>query len=198
MEEMRPCRMCQNQFPEDHVIPYEDGWICGSCKNIYFQKVQEGIEPTFQGQYELAGFGIRVLAKIIDGILLSIVIYGTLFAFLFAFGFGMEEELFSATGQPSGGEIIFTLVFYLFSALVPCAYDTYMVGRFRATLGKMLLGLEVVRSDGEGLTYARAFGRYWGTVLSYMICWIGYIMAAFDDQNRALHDQLADTRVIRT
>jgi hypothetical protein len=29
-----------------------------------------------------------------------------------------------------------------------------------------------------------------------MVCYIGYIIAAFDGQKRALHDHMCDTRVI--
>ena len=29
-----------------------------------------------------------------------------------------------------------------------------------------------------------------------MICYIGYILAAFDDQKRSLHDHICNTRVI--
>jgi uncharacterized RDD family membrane protein YckC len=35
-------------------------------------------------------------------------------------------------------------------------------------------------------------------MLSAIILMIGYIMAGFDEQKRALHDILCDTRVIRT
>jgi uncharacterized RDD family membrane protein YckC len=60
----------------------------------------------------------------------------------------------------------------------------------------MLLGLKVVRPDGSPLTYWRGFGRYWGTVVSGFTCMIGYIIAAFDDEKRALHDHICSTRVI--
>jgi uncharacterized RDD family membrane protein YckC len=43
----------------------------------------------------------------------------------------------------------------------------------------------------------RAFGRYFGKLLSAIILGIGYIMAAFDSEKRALHDMICDTRVIK-
>ena len=60
----------------------------------------------------------------------------------------------------------------------------------------MLLRLKVVRPDGSSLTYWRAFGRYWATLVSYFTCYIGYVIAAFDDEKRALHDHICSTRVI--
>jgi uncharacterized RDD family membrane protein YckC len=47
------------------------------------------------------------------------------------------------------------------------------------------------------VSYGRAFGRYFGTWLSGLTLGIGYIMAAFDDQKRSLHDRVCDTRVIK-
>jgi uncharacterized RDD family membrane protein YckC len=39
-------------------------------------------------------------------------------------------------------------------------------------------------------------GRYFAQWISAIILAIGYIMAAFDDQKRALHDRICETRVI--
>ena len=71
------------------------------------------------------------------------------------------------------------------------------IGRYGATLGKMALGLRVVTSEGAPVTYARALGRYFAKLLSAFLCGIGYLLAAFDEQKRALHDRICDTRVVR-
>ncbi len=56
---------------------------------------------------------------------------------------------------------------------IAIAYETYFVGRYGATLGKMVFGLKVVRSDGQSVSYGRAFGRYWANLLSSMTVTIG-------------------------
>jgi uncharacterized RDD family membrane protein YckC len=71
-----------------------------------------------------------------------------------------------------------------------------MIGKYGATLGKMACKIKVVTPDGGRVTYLRAFGRYFAKLLSAMICFIGYIMAGFDDEKRALHDRICDTRVV--
>jgi uncharacterized RDD family membrane protein YckC len=91
----------------------------------------------------------------------------------------------------------FLLPVQLGSHLITVCYNTFMQGKYGATLGKMACGLKVVKSDGTFLSYGRAFGRAMAEILSYAICRIGYIIAAFDGQKRALHDHIADTRVIR-
>ena len=77
-------------------------------------------------------------------------------------------------------------------------YTTFFLGKFGATPGKMACKLQVITSDGENVTYARAFGRYWAEILSSLVMGIGYIMAAFDEEHRTLHDRICDTRVIKT
>jgi uncharacterized RDD family membrane protein YckC len=60
----------------------------------------------------------------------------------------------------------------------------------------MIFGLQVVRPTGEGLTWGRAVARVFGRWLSSLTFLIGYIIAAFDSEKRALHDFLCDTRVV--
>jgi uncharacterized RDD family membrane protein YckC len=55
----------------------------------------------------------------------------------------------------------------------------------------------VITADGEPITYWRAFGRYFGKLLSGIILGIGYLMAAFDEEKRALHDRICHTRVVK-
>ena len=61
----------------------------------------------------------------------------------------------------------------------------------------MACQIKVVSDEGEPITYMRALGRHFAEMLSALILMIGYIMAAFDDEKRALHDRICSTRVIR-
>jgi uncharacterized RDD family membrane protein YckC len=57
--------------------------------------------------------------------------------------------------------------------------------------------LKIVVEDGSRINYLRAFGRHFAKWLSSMILLIGFIMAAFDDERRTLHDRICETRVVR-
>jgi len=81
--------------------------------------------------------------------------------------------------------------------MIGVTYATFFIGKYAATPGKMACKLKVVTSDGGQVSYARAFGRYFAEFLSAIIFFIGYIMAAFDEEKRALHDRICDTRVIK-
>ena len=65
-----------------------------------------------------------------------------------------------------------------------------------ASPGKLAIGIKVVRSDGETISFLRGFGRYFGYMLSGVILCIGYLMAAFTDRKQALHDMICDTVVV--
>ncbi len=67
---------------------------------------------------------------------------------------------------------------------------------WRATLGKRAAGVYVADASGNGISYGTAAVRYSGKILSALILYIGYIMAAFSDTSQALHDKLANTFVI--
>ena len=80
--------------------------------------------------------------------------------------------------------------------LIGLCYAVFFLGRFAATPGKMACGLLVVRADGSALTYPRAAGRHFADMLSGITLCIGYLIAAFDLEKRALHDHICDTRVV--
>ena len=61
----------------------------------------------------------------------------------------------------------------------------------------MAVGIKVIRSDGAPITYGRAAGRFFAEYLSLLTIYIGYIMAGFDEEKRALHDHICDTRVVK-
>ena len=65
------------------------------------------------------------------------------------------------------------------------------------TPGKKLAGLEIVRRDGEPVTYVTGFVRWLGYMLSLVTLCLGFLMALFTAEGRALEDYVAGTRVIK-
>ena len=168
--------------------------VTEGTKATYVQQLQEGVDPTGKGR-RYAGFWIRFAACVIDGVFTSIAVYAIIIPLALLFG-GTLMSVVDSTGDESLG-IFFFLVILGISIAIPLAYYTMTTGsKMQATFGKKLLGLKVIREDGRPITYGLAFGRYFGFMLSSMILYIGLIMAAFDDQKRALHDHMCGTRVI--
>ena len=77
------------------------------------------------------------------------------------------------------------------------AYFVGFHGSLGATPGKMLFGLRVIRMDGEPLSFPRAFGRFLAELVSISALFVGYLIAPFHPEQRALHDLVAGTRVVR-
>jgi uncharacterized RDD family membrane protein YckC len=71
-------------------------------------------------------------------------------------------------------------------------------GPSQATLGKRALKLKVTDMKGNRISFINATGRYFAKFLSGLTLLIGYIMAAFDTRNQALHDKMMGTLVEST
>jgi uncharacterized RDD family membrane protein YckC len=197
--ETRYCSECGRATAADELAQFGDRMICAYCKQNYAQKLREGVAPVTAVTY--AGFWIRVLAWLIDVIIMTIVQglvqYTILGSFLHP---GMRYGRFEPGMRPE--EILGPMMgmigmAWLISKAVNSCYEGFFVNKLGATPGKMALGLKVVRPDGRMVDLGRAFGRYFAKILSAIILGIGYIMVGFDSEKRGLHDMICDTRVIR-
>jgi len=183
------CSVCGNVFAEDDMITHQGAYVCAGCKPEFFQRLKEGAE--LPGIMNCAGFWIRFVAKFVDGIILGavnmVVSVASAALGLAASAAGSEKAMFAVQA-----------VLFLVQIAIQAAYTVFFLGRFGATPGKMACRLKVVRASGDPIGYGRAFGRYFAELLSGMptLC-IGYLMIAFDDEKRGLHDRICDTRVIR-
>lgn len=188
---MQRCANCMREFPQQDMIRYQNSWVCASCKPIFFQKLKEG--GAVPGLVDFAGFWPRAGAKIIDQVIVSAV--NMIFMFLFIFGSFMSTN---SGGEPSPLQIAMILLGYALVFVFSLGYSVWFLARYGATPGKMALGLKVVTPEGGSITLGKAFARFFAELLSGMVCYIGYIMVAFDKEERkALHDILCNTRVIR-
>ena len=110
---------------------------------------------------------------------------------------GVLGAMRGLSGQISPGYSGFDLFIQVVSMLMGACYFGWMYSSSsQASLGKMAVGLKVVRADGSPLTFWRGFGRYFATLLSTLTLMIGYLMAAFTQRKQALHDMVCDTLVV--
>ncbi|MFE3973796.1 MULTISPECIES: RDD family protein [unclassified Peribacillus] len=71
-------------------------------------------------------------------------------------------------------------------------YSLLHSSKWKGSVGKILQNIKVTDLYGERIGFGRAAGRYFATILSGMIFYIGYIMAAFTSKKQALHDMIAE------
>jgi uncharacterized RDD family membrane protein YckC len=183
------CAECQKSFREEDMLQYENSWVCAACKPVFFQRIREGVQP--QGSFEYASVGRRFVAILLDGIIMMFVVMVPLIVVSVIMAVAKGSDPNSA--PPAWFFVIVLLVYCL-----PPVYEIYFIGRFGATLGKMLMKIKVVAPDGGKISYGKSTGRYFAKILSGMILYIGFLMAFWDEQKRALHDQICRTRVIVT
>lgn len=86
----------------------------------------------------------------------------------------------------------------LLAALAHFAHASLGVALAGRTLGKWMLGLEVVGPDGGHPSPGRAALRAAFSLLSAGAAGLGLLLALLDRQGRALHDRLAGTAVVRS
>lgn len=70
--------------------------------------------------------------------------------------------------------------------------------KYKATIGKMVLGLKVSDIKGNRITFSRATGRFFAKIISTVLFLAGYIMIVFTRKKQGLHDKLAKTLVLKT
>ena len=142
-----------------------------------------------------AGFWIRFVAYMIDWLVLSIPLAIAIVVLVVVHGDRWTEPEESAAIVGTTALLLVALI------IINWLYEALMTSSPRgATLGKMALGLRIVRFDGAQLSFGRATARYFAKAIATpaVPLFIGYIMVAFTNRKRALHDILVDTLVIRS
>ena len=140
-------------------------------------------------QVRLARMPTRSLAAAID-VILQLIVLGLLLAVLFGF--------LIAGASPALAAAILTFVVLLVMIGYPTVMETLTRGR---TVGKMALGLKVVRDDGSSIRFRHAFVRslLWLFVdfAPWFACCPGIVASMMNKQGKRIGDMVAGTVVIR-
>jgi uncharacterized RDD family membrane protein YckC len=151
-----------------------------------------------------AGFWLRVVACLIDSLLLSAVL-GAIFIPMFLLGgFGVALRSMVENHQPDPAAIIaFASSIALFagaSVLAGWLYYAYFESsEWQGTVGKKVMNLVVSDLQGDRVTFGRASGRYFARFITKLIpLGIGFILAGITEKKQALHDMIASCLVLRS
>jgi uncharacterized RDD family membrane protein YckC len=157
-----------------------------------------------QSNTAYASFGSRLGAFIIDAIIIWCVNLIVVAPIMTVMGFGIASQV--SDGDLSEEETL-GLIATVFAAVGTTILITFAISllyfaimessKSQATLGKMAVGIKVTDMDGNRISFSKAFVRSIGKIISNMIMYIGYIMAAFTDKRQGLHDMIANTLVLR-
>ncbi|MEG2802967.1 RDD family protein [Stenotrophomonas sp.] len=155
------------------------------------------------GDVVYAGFWKRFAAATIDGVVMSGVLVLVFLVGMLMFG-GMAAFMggLSDPEDSPGMAVFIVLGVYVLPVIVQALYFSLMHASTRqATLGKMAVGIKVVRTDGQRLSNGRSFGRWAALFFSYLLsCGLAYlasaIMAGVTQRKQGLHDMIVDTLVV--
>lgn len=156
------------------------------------------------GPVVYAGLWKRFAAAFIDNFVTTAVSYVVIIPVMLVMGVG-AAGLGAGTGDNPFSDtagIAMMLIMYPIMILLPGVYFGWMhASGKQASLGKMAVGVKVVRGDGSRITFWRGFLRYMAYFLfTLLTCGLGVLisgaMAGLTERKQALHDMICDTLVV--
>ena len=145
--------------------------------------------PGPMAGWHYAGFWVRFLAFLLDGIVL-----GILTAALLPF----TGPQFTFTGTGTAAAFTVHASANAVSTLVGLVYFIGFWAWRGQTVGMMPFNMQVVNvADGKKIDVVRGLLRYVGLIISAIPFFLGLIWAGFDSRKQGWHDKMAQTVVIR-
>ena len=165
--------------------------------------------PVAQPGVAYAGFWLRLVAAIIDGLIISIPIVPVYMFLLIGF-FKNTRDLQNLQDPAMVWTILGPKMFLFFilgivAVLVSWLYHAlFESSTWQATPGKKALGLIVTDLEGRQVTFGRASGRYFAGRGAMIIPSLGSlyylvdcICIGFTERKQAIHDMIANCLVLR-
>jgi uncharacterized RDD family membrane protein YckC len=153
----------------------------------------------------LAGFWIRFLGWLLDGVL-----YGLLAAVLIVPGIiagvaafddcvSFEDELFCPPGAPNGGLIALGIALGLAGVVLVAVLYIRALAKTGQTWGARIVGVKVIHEDtGQPLGVGKAIGRtLFASFVSAQVFYLGYLWAAWEDRTRTWQDMIVKSVVVK-
>lgn len=142
-------------------------------------------------QVAYGGFWIRVVAYIIDSVILGLV----------GFAFGVVIAAIALASNPANPQVVADSLRPVSTAISVAINIAYFVGLWTVmggTLGQRLLKLRVVdASTGQPLTFGKALLRWLGLFVAFLVCFVGVIWVAFDARKQGWADKISGTLVLQ-
>lgn len=158
------------------------------------------LPESFRGHY--AGFVSRAIALVLDLMLIllaqTILVLSvqviTQFLGLSSLSGTLGSSLQSFVDEISNAVRLFLA--FLSSAFVFASYCVFLWVLVDKTIGQALLGVRVIRTDGQRLTVKTAIKRIIGLYISAFVFFLGFLWVLIDDRRQGWHDKIAGTYVV--
>jgi uncharacterized RDD family membrane protein YckC len=200
------CSKCGSSIPDGSSFCSHCGQTLGAAPAVPATapgpaNVSPHWRPTPTVAY--AGFWLRLVAFLIDAVILGIPI-GILAVLLFFFAGGAAILQSIQNNREPGPQMFVPLLGFIASlALISIIgkwlyYAYFESSTWQGTVGKKVLNLYVTDLNGHPVTFGRASGRFFSRFITGLIpLGIGYILAGITEKKQALHDMIASCLVLR-
>jgi uncharacterized RDD family membrane protein YckC len=146
---------------------------------------------------EFAPHGARLVAYIVDGIIIGIVVSAIAIIGSIVIFAGATYEGNRLTSVSPASALIGSIILFV-SVLVGILYFPYFWSHGGSTLGMRPFNLRVVRdSDGGAIGWGTAFLRLIGLWVAGLVFYLGYIWIFIDKRRRGWQDLIAGTVMIK-
>lgn len=125
-----------------------------------------------------AGFGVRLVAALIDGVILSAAWAILRQVFFLSLPFFRH--------QTSNLSVLFNALYYIL----------LWVNWGGQTIGKKAMKIKVIQENGQPLDYKEAVIRYLGYFVSGLVLGLGFLWVIGDAKKQGWHDKIAKTLVV--
>lgn len=140
--------------------------------------------------YKPAGFWIRVVASVLDAIFASIA------SFIVT---AIVGEYTYIIYEPADPDLIieFPIVNFSVSLLYAIIFIIFFTAsKFKGSPGKLICQIQVLNTNMTQITIGKSIGRYLAMIISAIPFGIGFLMAGWNREKKALHDIICNTRVV--
>ena len=134
----------------------------------------------------------RFLAYIVDNVIVSFLMLGPV-GILLSLGIDPTD---TTEGPIETSDVILTAVIVIVSYLLPLIYYVISEGKYGKTIGKKLLKIKVVKTDGTKIGILRALGRNLLKGVSAAFLLLPFLMIFFTKKRQTMHDKLCNTIIV--
>ncbi len=143
-----------------------------------------------------AGFFSRFIALVIDIVLINLLQFMTIsFIRLIVNSFKLNKIFVNLASFLTRPDVQLFLQSSI-SIFIGVGYILFFWTLLGYTPGKALLGLRIVRRNGQKLGFGRSIVRFVGYWISAIPLFLGFIWILFDRQRAGWHDKIAGTKVV--
>lgn len=116
---------------------------------------------------------------------------------------GVEETYELASfGARLGARLIDVLIIIIPNSIIPIVpawlyWSLMQSGKSQATVGQNALGIKVIGTRGQKVTFGMATGRFFGNFLNILTFFIGFLMFFMNNKRQCLHDMISGCIVVK-